>query len=230
MLIAIDGIDGAGKTTLAEELKVLLAPLNPIIEKEPTEHSEWGRALKESAGSGRLERDKELEYFHKDRVQHLSSIVVPALESGRVVILDRYIDSTLAYQADSPSEAESLYQTFLPEIRVPDITFILDCDPAIGLRRIATGRNGNSKFEKLHTLSAAQKIYKSRRGPTYVHIDAEGDKKNTLEQAVGALRTRFDDLKEILDQASEKKSSGHETNFEDPESNNDPIISKFRQV
>lgn len=205
MLIAIDGIDGAGKTTLAESLAQVLSSLNPLVEKEPTEYSEWGRRLKQSAELGRLSRKEELEYFHKDRLYHLSTIVMPALQSGRVVIMDRYIDSTLAYQSNSPEEAEELYRKFLPEIVVPDITFILDCDVELGLKRIAESRNGNSTFEVKDTLKLAQQIYRSRLGPTYVHIDAQGSKEQILERAVEALRSRFENLQKVLRRARTKR-------------------------
>ena len=209
MFIAIDGIDGAGKTTLAEVLKQILAALDPIVEKEPTTQSRWGRALKESAGSGRLPRDKEIDYFHRDRIHHLESVIKPALASGKIVILDRYVDSTLAYQSESPQHAEDLYQQFLPEILVPDITFILDCPPEVGLARIAKSRNGNSKFEKLQTLKSAQLIYEARKGPTYVHIDATKQKQETLAQVLEVLSARFEKIKATLVSQGYSTNPGH---------------------
>tara|TARA_R110000868_G_scaffold411316_1_gene703070 strand:+ start:1133 stop:1792 length:660 start_codon:yes stop_codon:yes gene_type:complete len=191
MLIAVDGIDGSGKTTLAGQLKVLLSSFNPIIEKEPTENSKWGIALRASAISGRMPRDQELEFFHKDRIFHLETVVRPALKLGRAVILDRYVDSTLAFQCSTPIEAEQQYQKFLPEIDIPDITFILDCPAQLGLERIAKYRNEQSTFEKLDTLSIAQKIYESRRGPTYKHLDATGTVGETMSQALCHMVKRF---------------------------------------
>ncbi len=204
MLIVIDGIDGAGKTTLAETLAQFLVSQDPLLEKEPTENSEWGRRLKESAELGRLSRADELEYFHKDRLHHLSTVVTPALQSGRIVIMDRYVDSTLAYQSSSPEEAESLYQTFLPEIVVPDITLILDCPAELGLKRIADSRNGSSTFEVKDTLKLAQQIYHSRQGANYVHIDARGSKEDTLSSAVEVLRSRFGNLRSVLPKPSRR--------------------------
>jgi thymidylate kinase len=62
MFIAVDGIDGAGKTTLVHQLAILFAALDPpnepLITKEPTKLSEWGRLLRESAKTGRLPREK----------------------------------------------------------------------------------------------------------------------------------------------------------------------------
>lgn len=198
MLIAIDGIDGAGKTTLANQLRKILSALNPLIEKEPTDNSHWGKILRESASNGRLSREIELEYFHKDRIHHIETVIKLALEKNKLVILDRYVDSTLAFQAESVDEAESLYQKFLPEILVPEVTFILRCSVEEGLRRIAESRNGNSKFERAETLEHAKEIYESRRGPTYYHLDASKSAKHTLKQAIKILYDRFEELRPYL--------------------------------
>lgn len=212
MLIAIDGIDGAGKTTLAESLARLLERRDPLLEKEPTENSEWGRRLKLSAEIGRLSREKELEYFHKDRLHHLKTVIVPAMNSGRIVILDRYVDSTLAYQSSTLKEAENLYQKFLPEIVVPDVTLILDCPAEVGLKRIADSRNGNSTFEVKDTLKLAQEIYGSRKGANYVHIDSQGTKEETLKLAVEVLRSKFRKLRSVLPAVSKARGKGNLSN------------------
>lgn len=202
MLIAIDGIDGAGKTTLAESLKRRLACLDPIIEKEPTEHSEWGRRLRESARVGRLPTEVELEYFHKDRIEHIQRIVQPALERGQLVILDRYVDSTLAFQARDVQDANRMYQEFLSEILVPNFTFILDCPPEIGLARIARSRSEQSQFERIDTLNHAETIYHSRQGPTYHHIDATRSAEHTLDQVLRILTTHSEKIRQILEKRS----------------------------
>ena len=190
MFIAVDGIDGAGKTTLVGGLADILNAYAPLITKEPTDDSEWGRRLRASATEGRLPRDRELEFFRKDRVFHVEQVIRPALEAGRWVISDRYVDSTLAFQTDSPEEADTLYQAMLDEILVPDLTIILDCSAEIGLRRVWEARHALSQFEKLQTLMKAEKIYRSRRGANYVHIDAEDSAERTLEDAVIAVTGR----------------------------------------
>lgn len=194
MFIAVDGIDGAGKTTLVAQLGELLRAFNPLITKEPTNTSEWGRALRDAAVRERLPREVELEYFHKDRLHHLASEIIPALRSGRVVICDRYVDSTLAFQAHDPDDADSMYEAFRREILIPDLTFILDCPVDTGLARIRDRKNGFSTFENFETLRRAQEIYRSRRGPNYVHIDASKSIEYTLTVAQQNLRARFPSL------------------------------------
>ena len=201
MFLAIDGIDGAGKTTIVRQLAELLGPLDPVVTKEPTDISHWGRRLREAAVNGRLTHDQEIEYFHKDRVNHIQHVIQPSLKEGRAVITDRYVDSTLAFQAHSPEEADALYERFLPDIKVPDISFILKCPVEIGIERIRM-RNGNegfSTFEVHDVLVRAQKIYESRRGPNYEMIDAGGSIEDTFCQAFNALKRRFSEEKEILD-------------------------------
>jgi dTMP kinase len=204
MFIAVDGIDGSGKTTLVGQLIELLCPLDPVATKEPTNDSEWGRRLRASAVSGRLPKATEIDYFHRDRLHHLATVVRPALAAGRPVVTDRYVDSTLAFQADDPADAERLYTRFAGELLIPDITFILDCPVEVGLGRIARGRSGRSVFETTEFLERARRIYALRRNSHYAHLDAGGTAADTFAQAQKLLRARFVDFMRRLD---ERKTS-----------------------
>lgn len=199
MFIAVDGIDGAGKTTLVGQLAEILSPLDPVITKEPTNNSRWGQSLRRTALQGRHAREKEIEYFHKDRIKHLRDVIRPALKAGRPVISDRYVDSTLAYQAETPEEADKLYSIFLRDIDIPDITFILDCDVEIGLQRISRDRPRVTYFETVETLEKARRIFASRRGTNYHILNAEGTPNDTLTQALRIMRDTFPDLRQLID-------------------------------
>lgn len=198
MFIAVDGIDGAGKTTLVRRLAHTFADLDTLATKEPTNTSEWGKALRNSATRGRMPGDQEVEYFHKDRIHHLNSEIGPALTAGRLVICDRYVDSTLAFQGKSPAEAARLYASFVKEIVVPDVTLILDCPVEIGISRIRKARSRLSEFEDIATLERARKIYRSRQGPHYVHIDASKSIHDTFHQVCTELKARFPQLSPYL--------------------------------
>ena len=167
VFIAIDGIDGAGKTTLAAALASVLEHLDPLVTKEPTNDSPWGKELRRSAEKGRFSRNKEIEYFHKDRLYHIDNIILPALKQGRLVITDRYVDSTLAFQAASPDEAEAMWNGFKPHLLIPDVTFILRCPVQLGLERIHRSRNRITTFETTDALERARDIYESRRDHHY---------------------------------------------------------------
>lgn len=228
MFLAVDGVDGAGKTTLVRQLAELLGPFDPIITKEPTDLSHWGQLLREAAVTGRLSHEKELEYFHKDRIHHIEHVILPNLKRGKVVISDRYVDSTLAFQAQTPEEADVLYTRFVDDILVPDVSFILMCPVDLGLRRIKerNGKKGFSVYEKHEILTRAQKIYESREGDNYELIDASGTIENTFDQAVRALERRYSNqprFAEILDEFKKKLRA-----FRGPE---DPVakIEVFRR-
>ncbi len=202
MFIAVDGIDGAGKTTLVERLASFLREkgCDPVVTKEPTGESHWGRELRRAAKNGRLSKEQEIKLFHQDRLHHIDAVIRPALEQGKKVITDRYVDSTLAYQGDSPAEGNELYARFLEDgVLVPDVTFILRCPVKIGLDRIAKRGNGDkSTFETIDTLEKARKIFESRRGKNYVFIDASRTVESTVSQALQALAERFALFRDIL--------------------------------
>jgi len=191
LFIAVDGIDGSGKTTLVAALAAWLAPLDPVATKEPTSTSEWGRRLRESAVVGRLPKAQEIEYFHRDRLQHIAEVIRPALAAGRPVITDRYVDSLLAFQAEDLADADRLYARFKDEIQVPDVSFILDCPVAVGLARIARGRDGRSTFETDEALERARRIYEARRNDHYCHVKADGTADETFAAARVELIRRF---------------------------------------
>ena len=91
MLIAVEGIDGSGKTTivkfLEEELK--RKGYNVATFKEPTD-SEWGRRIRRAFRDRSLKPEEELELFLRDREWNVKHNILPALKAGKIVIMDRY--------------------------------------------------------------------------------------------------------------------------------------------
>jgi len=173
ILIAIEGIDGAGKTTQVTLLRNALEGIGEsvVTSKEPT-NGKWGRIIKESASAGRHSPDEELELFIKDRTEHVSDLVSPALEAGKTVILDRYFYSTIAYQGCrgmNPAEVESNMKSRFP---VPDAVFVLDIDPAISIDRIAHSRGEEpNHFEERDNLARARDIFNAITGPEMHTVD-----------------------------------------------------------
>src|SRR4051812_3342691 len=96
-LVVIEGIDGAGKSTAAQRLSEYFDAqrLAWVRSKEPTDGPS-GRKLRESGESGRLSLDDELELFIRDRRDHVANLIQPALQEGKVMLLDRYYFSTAA--------------------------------------------------------------------------------------------------------------------------------------
>jgi dTMP kinase len=186
LFITIDGIDGAGKTTLANGLASWLFAtfsLNVLLTKEPTNRSPWSKKLRASALSQRLPRNQELEFFHKDRLWHIKHVIYPALKQNQVVICDRYVDSTLAYQAKDATEAKRLYHEMSSEILIPTVTFILNCPVSVCMDRISARGQVVTSFEKSDTLARAAKIFESRIGSHYRQLDAAQSPSLVLEAA-----------------------------------------------
>lgn len=172
-LIAIEGIDGAGKTTQAHfvQEKLQARKLTVIRTKEPTT-GHWGQMLRDSALTGRLSLQEEVETFIKDRQEHVETVIKPALHAGQIVIIDRYYFSTIAYQGARGWDTSDLLQkneAFAPE---PDLLVLLDIEPKVGLQRIRTRGDRANHFEKTGTLRRAREIFLNIKKPYLFLLDA----------------------------------------------------------
>jgi dTMP kinase len=172
-LIAIEGIDGSGKTTLADWMQKSLQAkkLSVIRSKEPTT-GHWGQLLRDSALTGRLSLEEEVEAFMKDRREHVKTVINPALREGHIVLVDRYYFSTMAYQGArgvDPDELMRRNERFAPE---PDLLVILDIDPKLGLKRVKTRGDRANLFEKTGSLKKAREIFNSIKKPYACRLDA----------------------------------------------------------
>ncbi|HEY1173038.1 MAG TPA: dTMP kinase [Verrucomicrobiae bacterium] len=173
LLIAFEGIDGAGKTTQANRLQSYLNSkgIQVLLTKEPT-NGKWGQVLRDSAVTGRLSLQEEVETFIKDRKEHVETKLLPALEKGFVVIVDRYYFSTAAYQGArglDPAELIEKNEFFAPE---PDLLILLDVDTRIGLGRIKSRGDTANHFEKAETLDRAREIFLGLKKPYLLRLDA----------------------------------------------------------
>lgn len=176
ILIAVEGIDGAGKTTQVKMLAAALqaAGIDVITSKEPTD-GEWGRKIRQSATTGRMPVIDELEAFVHDRTEHVETLVGPALSAGAVVILDRYYPSSIAYQGSRGQNPESIRQLMESRFPIPDLTIMLDIDPAVSYVRISQYRNEiPNEFEQTEALARALAIFRGMTSDHIVTIDGNG--------------------------------------------------------
>jgi dTMP kinase len=172
-LIAMEGIDGAGKSTQARLLQESLQARNlgVLRTKEPTT-GVWGQKLRDSASSGRLSLQEEVELFIKDRREHVETVINPALRDGKIVVVDRYYFSNMAYQGArglDPGELMRKNEAFAPE---PDLLVVLDIDPKPGLKRIKTRGDRANHFERAGNLRKARAIFNSIKKPYLCRLDA----------------------------------------------------------
>ncbi|MBM3879196.1 MAG: dTMP kinase [Verrucomicrobia bacterium] len=171
-LLAVEGIDGAGKSVQAEAVLRVLQErgLDCVLTREPT-NGPWGRLLRESAKSGRLTPEKELEAFIEDRQQHVREVIRPGLAAGKVVITDRYYFSTVAYQgARGFKPAELLRKNEAIAIE-PHLLVIIDLPPEIGLARVGHRDGVANEFETLAQLNRSREIFLAVKKPYLLCLD-----------------------------------------------------------
>lgn len=161
LLIAIEGIDGAGKTTQVGLLEEFLRGhgVDVVRSKEPTD-GPWGRKIRESAATGRMSLEDELAAFIEDRREHVRDVITPALDAGKVIILDRYFYSTIAYQGSRGGNVEEIKQQMIDEFPFPNMTFLIDVPADVGLTRVREGRGESpNQFEQMGTLQRCRDVF-----------------------------------------------------------------------
>ncbi len=149
--ISFEGIEGCGKSTQAKKLHDYFA--GSILTREPggTEVGEKIREILISEKYPKLEAKTELLLNFAARLEHIQKVIKPALALDKMVISDRFFDSTYAYQGSAFGvEFEVIDQVKKMSIGefAPDLTFLIDVPLEIAFKRIE-GRAGNNRYEKL---------------------------------------------------------------------------------
>ena len=175
-LIALEGIDGCGKSIQA---KLLAASLEKdghqvVLTREPT-HGPAGQRLQSYllGPSRNLAPEEELALFIEDRREHVEQVIKPALARGRVVITDRYYYSSVAYQGAlglNPDDILAANEAFAP---APDLVFILDLPITEALARLAKkGKGARQVSESFPYLRQVAAIYAGLSGPRFRRVAA----------------------------------------------------------
>jgi len=154
LFITFEGGDGSGKSTQVNLLKDYLDNLNfeTIKTREPG-GTPSAEILRDLLTTGEVEKwtpMSEALLMWAARYEHLIQVIEPALNSGKNVICDRFYDSTYAYQGIAHNlgidEMEKLKKIIIGNIE-PDVTFVLDIDPKVGLKRSLDRPNQENRFE-----------------------------------------------------------------------------------
>lgn len=204
MFITLEGPEGSGKTTAVEQAVKKLEEMGYQIvrTREPggTEISEQIRNVILDKANTAMDPRTEALLYAASRRQHLVQKVWPALKEGKIVICDRYLDSSLAYQGGARGlGVENILNinTFATEGTWPDLTLLFDLDPQVGLNRINSNANrevNRLDLEKLdfhnkvrNTFLELAKKYPER----YVIIDAGQSREEVAKATVEAILSRL---------------------------------------
>lgn len=152
--ITLEGIDGAGKSTQAELLAEALRAegRDVVLTREPggSVGAQEIRRLVLEGNPDRWSAETEILLFTAARRDHLERLVEPALKAGKVVVCDRFADSTRAYQGlsrgDLCDKVDALHKLMIG--REPDLTLLIDMDPATALGRAMGRRGSEERFEE----------------------------------------------------------------------------------
>jgi len=193
VLINLEGIDGCGKST---QCKLLMEKFqkeneNVVILKEPTD-GKYGQKLWEMLKGQREATTEEiLDLFVKDRREHVNEKIKPALDDGKIVLMDRYYYSTIAYQAAAGIDVERIRKDneFAPK---PDIVLIFDLPVDLAMERVR-GHSVADAFEKEEHLEKVRKAY----------LNLEDD---PLVRIIDSTRTPEDIFAEVWNLVSEVKN------------------------
>lgn len=199
LFITFEGTDGTGKSTQIEFAREYFESrgFNVLMSREPggTSISEKLRDILLDKANGEMSPVTEMMIYAASRAQLVSEVIIPAVNDGTVIICDRFVDSSVAYQAfgrglgDMVAEVNSYATTGL----APDITFFMDIDPEVGRSRIAGGELDRFEQEKSDFFRRVYDGYKSiaASDPGRIKtIDASG----TIEEVRAAIEVHLDEI------------------------------------
>lgn len=187
IFICVEGIDGSGKTTQAHKLVEVLKKVGfgAVYTTEPSSGM-YGMLLRNHIleGTRRAPVVVEAVLFAVDRVDHVASEVKPLLRKGKVVVSDRYVYSSIAYQGTSGLPTKWLKE-INKQIVKPDISFFIDVPPEIVMERI---NRQKSVMETLQTQKEVRKAYlRLVEEEGLLVIDGSGSKKEVAERIQKAV-------------------------------------------
>jgi dTMP kinase len=202
LFIAFEGGDGAGKSTQAEKLTAALeaAGRTVVRTREPggTPVGEQLRSLVLEHGNGEIDARTEALIFAASRAAHVAQVIRPAVERGEVVVCDRFIDSSVAYQGSGRAlgtEEVRQLNIWATEGFSPDLTVLLDVDPEQGrLRRTANDAEEDrmeSEPDAFHLRIRRTFLEQARNNPEhYLVLDAG----RPVDELAGTILARVTEL------------------------------------
>lgn len=195
MFVTLEGPEGAGKTTLAKGLRTWFESRGRevLLTREPG--AAVGGAIREILLHGEALTGRcELFLFLADRSQHVESLIRPALTGGKVVICDRYADSTVVYQGYGRGlDLDRLreWNAFATGGLVPDRTLLLDLPAEVGLARLQNPDRLDAEPIEFHRRVRDGFLAEARRDPSrWAIVPADQPAETVLKAAIAALSDR----------------------------------------
>ena len=206
ILITLEGPEGAGKTTILQQILPILTQVGVAIltTREPggIRIAESIREIILAPENTAIDGKTELLLFAAARRQHLNEKVRPALAEGKIVIIDRFIDSSVAYQGYARgidvADVEAINR-FATDGLLPDLTLYLDVDTEVGLTRVMAGDREVNRLD-LEAQEMHQKVRAGYQAIAKAHperivtIDASQALDQVVAATLVALQTRFPEI------------------------------------
>ncbi len=203
--ISFEGPDGAGKTTALNSIVADLTPKlndNLVVTREPGGNriSEAIRDIILDRKNTEMDDRTEALLYAAARRQHIVETIMPALKSGKMVLCDRYVDSSVAYQgAGREIGVDEVYQMnlFATAGLLPDLTIYFDVPSEIGLRRIMTHRT-----DEINRLDVEQLSFHKRVRASYLKIAEQNPQRIQVIDATQSKAKVVSDVEKIIYQAN----------------------------
>lgn len=187
--ITVEGIDGAGKTTAVEAVENRFEDVITTAEPSGLFTGQWVRELLSDRGSHPI---TDFFAFMADRNHHIEKQIQPSIAQGKLVVSDRYADSTRAYQSllmdpYVDSETDEWIESVMCEWNYePDLTIYLDIRPETAIERVSSGE----KYERVSFLESVRERYlrlSEEFDERWCTIDAEGQSEEEVREAVAKI-------------------------------------------
>ena len=204
LFITLEGPEGSGKTTAALRIVDTLKTLGyeVVYTREPggIEIAEQIRQVILDPKNTAMDAKTEALFYAASRSQHLVEKVMPALQTDKIVLCDRFVDSSLVYQGMGRNLGiETVYQMnlFAIEDVMPDLTIFFDVEPTVGLARIAADNTREVNRLDMETIEFHQKVYEgylevARHFPNRIQsIDASQNQDTVFEQCLSLIKSRL---------------------------------------
>jgi dTMP kinase len=176
LFITFEGIEGCGKSTQSRlAFDVLSKSFDCIHTREPggTPVADKIRAVLLDPNNKEIDPLTELFLYNASRIEHIKKVIIPALDEGKIVLCDRYFDSSLAYQGAARSlPLETLFKIheIATENLFPHITFLLDLPAKVGISRVKSRKSASGKAHILDRIELENIDFHEKVRKAYINL------------------------------------------------------------